>query len=85
LKLSKQTALFEWKLTNFQNDNIETNENNHFCLFNDCRETMECSAVSYYPDFSTELQVDHGRIVKQLAFIWTMIQSIMVHIMWTAM
>ena len=53
MKLSKQTDLFEWKLTNFHNDKIRTNENKHLCLFNECRGTMEGSALSYNPDLST--------------------------------
>ena len=38
----------------FYNDKIGTNENNHLCLFNKCRGAMECSALSYNPDLSTE-------------------------------
>ena len=70
MKLSKQTALFAWKLTIVHNDRIETNENNHLCLFNDCRGTMECKALSYNPDFSTKWQMHH----EKLLYNWLLIE-----------
>ena len=57
------------KLTYFHNDKIGTNENNHLCLFSECRGTMECSALSYNPDLSTEWQMDQGRIVRNWLLI----------------